>query len=125
MKDPNDTSSKKTPTQELDNMFDKANVDQALITRLGDNLRSFNETVEGVNKSMDAVAATDYSDQMREASGKLAEMNTYYDLQLKTMQNMGNSVGDTEKFQQEISRLGENLAALNKVYGNMLTAMNK
>ena len=126
MKDPNDTSSKKTPTQELDNMLDKANVDQALITRLGDNLRSFNETVEGVNKSMDAVAATgDYSDQMREAARKLAEMNTYYDLQLKTMQNMGNSVGDTEKFQQEIARLGENLAALNKVYGNMLTAMNK
>ncbi|MBJ09929.1 MAG: gliding motility protein GldL [Flavobacteriales bacterium] len=126
MKDPNDTSSKKTPTQELDSMLDKANVDQALITRLGDNLRSFNETVEGVNKSMDAVAATgDYSDQMREAARKLAEMNTYYDLQLKTMQNMGNSVGDTEKFQQEIARLGENLAALNKVYGNMLTAMNK
>ena len=126
MKDPNDTSSKKTPTQELDNMLEKANVDQALITRLGDNLRSFNETVEGVNKSMDAVAATgDYSDQMREAARKLAEMNTYYDLQLKTMQNMGNSVGDTEKFQQEIARLGENLAALNKVYGNMLTAMNK
>jgi len=124
MKDP-DTSSK-TPTQELDNMLEKANVDQALITRLGDNLRSFNETVEGVNKSMDAVAATgDYSDQMREAARKLAEMNTYYDLQLKTMQNMGNSVGDTEKFQQEIARLGENLAALNKVYGNMLTAMNK
>ena len=126
MKDPDDTSSKKTPTQELDNMLEKANVDQALITRLGDNLRSFNETVEGVSKSMDAVAATgDYSDQMREAARKLAEMNTYYDLQLKTMQNMGNSVGDTEKFQQEIARLGENLAALNKVYGNMLTAMNK
>lgn len=126
MKDPSDTSSNKTAIQELDNMLEKANVDQALITRLGDNLRSFNETVEGVNKSMDAVAATgDYSDQMREAARKLAEMNTYYDLQLKTMQNMGNSVGDTEKFQQEIARLGENLAALNKVYGNMLTAMNK
>lgn len=125
MKDPSETASN-TPTQELDNMLQNANVDQALITRLGDNLRSFNETVEGVNKSMDAVAATgDYSDQMREASRKLAEMNTYYDLQLKTMQNMGNSVGDTEKFQQEIARLGENLAALNKVYGNMLNAMNK
>lgn len=124
MKDPDDIN--RTPTQELDNMLEKANVDQALITRLGDNLRSFNQTVEGVNKSMDAVAATgDYSDQMREAARKLAEMNTYYDLQLKTMQNMGNSVGDTEKFQQEIARLGENLAALNKVYGNMLTAMNK
>lgn len=126
MKDPDDESSAKTPVQELDNMLENANVDQALITRLGDNLRNFNETVEGVNKSMDAVSATgDYSDQMREAARKLAEMNTYYDLQLKTMQNMGNSVSDSEKFQLEISKLGANLEALNKMYTNMLNAMNK
>ena len=126
MKDPDDISSSKTAVHELDNMLEKANVDQALITRLGDNLRNFNETVEGVNKSMDAVSATgDYSDQMREASRKLAEMNTYYDLQLKTMQNMGNSVSDSEKFQLEISKLGANLEALNKMYANMLNAMNK
>lgn len=125
MKDPDEKTSK-TPIEELDNMLEKANVDQALITRLGDNLRSFNETVEGVNKSMDAVSATgDYSDQMREAARKLAEMNTYYDLQLKTMQNMGNSVSDSEKFQLEISKLGANLEALNKMYSNMLSAMNK
>lgn len=123
MRDPD--KSEKTPTQELDSMLEKANVDQALITRLGDNLRSFNETVEGVNKSMDAVSATgDYSDQMREAASKLAEMNTYYDLQLKTMQNIGNSVSDSEKFQIEISKLGANLEALNKMYANMLNAMN-
>lgn len=128
MKDPDvkNTSGQKTPVKELDNMLEKANVDQALITRLGDNLRSFNDTVEGVNKSMDAVSATgDYSDQMREAARKLAEMNTYYDLQLKTMQNMGNSVGDSEKFQTEISKLGSNLEALNRMYANMLNAMNK
>jgi len=125
MKDPDQQSTTKTPVQELDNMLEKANVDQALITRLGDNLRSFNDTVEGVNKSMDAVSATgDYSDQMREAARKLAEMNTYYDLQLKTMQNMGNSVGDSEKFQTEISKLGTNLEALNKMYANMLNAMS-
>ena len=120
MKDPDEKTSL-TPVEELDNMLEKANVDQALITRLGDNLRSFNKTVEGVNKSMDAVSATgDYSDQMREAARKLAEMNTYYDLQLKTMQNMGNSVSDSEKFQLEISKLGTNLEALNKMYANML-----
>ena len=128
MKDPQDKSSKAagTPVQELDNMLEKANVDQALIMRLGDNLRSFNETVEGVSKSVEAVSATgEYSDQMREASRKLAEMNTYYDLQLRTMQNLGNSVGDSEKFQNEISKLGDNLQALNKMYSNMLNAMNK
>ncbi len=127
MKDPDDkASSTKTPVQELDNMLENANVDQALITRLGDSLRSFNETVESVNKSMDVVSATgDYSDQMREAARKLAEINTYYDLQLKTMQNIGNSVSDSEKFQVEISKLGTNLEALNKMYANMLSAMNK
>lgn len=127
MKDPADQTEKpKTAVDELDSMLGKANVDQALITRLGDNLRTFNKTVEGVSASMDAVAASgDYSDQMREAARKLAEMNTYYDLQLKTMQNLGNTVGDTEKFQQEISRLGENLSSLNKVYANMLNAMSK
>lgn len=125
MKDP-DEKTPSTPIKELDNMLENANVDQALITRLGDNLRNFNKTVEGVNKSMDAVSATgDYSDQMREASRKLAEMNTYYDLQLKTMQNMGNSVSDSEKFQIEISKLGDNLEALNKMYSNMLNAINK
>tara|TARA_Y100000813_G_scaffold88370_1_gene62676 strand:+ start:100 stop:711 length:612 start_codon:yes stop_codon:yes gene_type:complete len=125
MKDPDEKTSS-TPVKELDNMLEKANVDQALITRLGDNLRNFNETVEGVNKSMDAVSATgDYSDQMREAARKLAEMNTYYDLQIKTMQNIGNSVGDSEKFQVEISKLGANLEALNKMYTNMLNAINK
>ena len=125
MNDPDEKTSS-TPIKELDNMLEKANVDQALITRLGDNLRSFNETVEGVNKSMDAVSATgDYSDQMREAARKLAEMNTYYYLQLKTMQNIGNSVGDSEKFQLEISKLGANLEALNKMYTNMLNAINK
>jgi hypothetical protein len=62
---------------------------------------------------------------MREAARKLAEMNTYYDLQLKTMQNMGNSVSDSEKFQLEISKLGANLESLNKMYSNMLNAMNK
>lgn len=124
MKDPDEKTSSNSPVQQLDNMLDKANVDQALIMRLGDNLRDFNATVEGVNKSMDAVSATgDYSDQMREASRKLAEMNTYYDLQLKTMQNMGNSVSDSEKFRVEISKLGENLESLNKMYSNMLNAM--
>ena len=45
MKDPDEKTSSKSPVQQLDNMLDKANVDQALIMRLGDNLRDFNATV--------------------------------------------------------------------------------
>ena len=34
------------------------------------------------------------------------------------------SVEDSKKFQQQVSSLAENLEQLNKVYGNMLNAMN-
>ena len=35
MKDPDEKTSSNSPVQQLDNMLDKANVDQALIMRLG------------------------------------------------------------------------------------------
>jgi hypothetical protein len=34
------------------------------------------------------------------------------------------SVEDTKRYKEEIHVLGQNLAALNTVYGNMLSAMN-
>ena len=40
------------------------------------------------------------------------------------MKNLADSVDDTRNYKQNISELSKNLSALNKVYGNMLNAMN-
>ena len=40
------------------------------------------------------------------------------------IKNLSESVEDTQKYKDEISRLAVNLNALNTVYGNMLSAMN-
>jgi len=40
------------------------------------------------------------------------------------MSNLHSSIDDTKKYREEISKLGNNLAAMNTVYGNMLSAMN-
>ena len=40
------------------------------------------------------------------------------------LQNLQSSVEDSKKFQEQVSSLAENLEQLNKVYANMLTAMN-
>jgi hypothetical protein len=40
------------------------------------------------------------------------------------LQNLQSSVDDSKKFQQQVASLADNLEALNKVYGNMLNAMN-
>ncbi|MDW8335318.1 MAG: gliding motility protein GldL, partial [Bacteroidia bacterium] len=72
----------------------------------------------------------------------LAALNNVYELQLQGSQeyleatsrvysniaqlltNLSDSVEGTQRFKTEIAKLGENLSALNTVYGNMLAAMN-
>jgi hypothetical protein len=40
------------------------------------------------------------------------------------MKDLTDSAGDTKKYRDQISKLNDNLTALNSVYGNMLAAMN-
>jgi hypothetical protein len=40
------------------------------------------------------------------------------------MDNLQDSVTDTAKYREEIAQLSSNLASLNRVYGNMLSAMS-
>lgn len=83
-----------------------------------------------------------YGEQLSAMSKKLGELNSIYDLQLsgskeymdstkqfyaginQLMSNLSESVNDTKRYKDEIAQLGNNLEALNTVYGNMLSAMN-
>jgi hypothetical protein len=40
------------------------------------------------------------------------------------MKDLSGSADDTKKYREQVSKLNENLASLNNVYGNMLAAMN-
>jgi len=40
------------------------------------------------------------------------------------MKDFSESAGDTKKYREQITKLNDNLSALNNVYGNMLSAMN-
>jgi hydroxyethylthiazole kinase-like sugar kinase family protein len=50
-------------------------------------------------------------------------MNKFYSNLTTAMANMSEASKDTEQFKAELSKLTVNLGTLNKVYGNMLTAM--
>lgn len=115
----------KTPTQELDKMFESAKVDGELIKSLGDGLRSFKKELSKINKVIDIAASTsDYTKELKKATQKMMEMNSHYDKQTTSLQNMADAVDSSEKFKNELAQLTGNLKALNQVYGNMLTAMN-
>ena len=83
-----------------------------------------------------------YGEQLDAMTKNLTALNAVYELQLEgtnkhveatkemyagldeMMTNLHDSVEDTKKYREEISKLGNNLAAMNTVYGNMLAAMN-
>ena len=87
-------------------------------------------------------ADTGFGEQLEKVSGNLSALNNVYEMQLKgasdhlqvteqmysgiseLMTNLHSSLDDTKRYKDTMSELSANLASLNTVYGNMLSAMN-
>jgi len=133
MEDPN---SAKRPAQQLDDALVKAKIDNELIESLNEGLRSFGDSARQLNETVTAASGiSEYNSQIQEGVKNMNALNSLYELQLQTsnhqmeattlfLQNLQSSVDDSKRFQEQVSSLADNLEQLNKVYGNMLTAMN-
>ncbi len=106
--------------------------------------QAYNQLTQIVNNEAEVSRnnAKNYTEQLQIMAKNLTALNAIYELQLQgsneylenskklfagmdsIMQNMKDSVDDVKKYREEISKLGQNLAAMNTIYGNMLAAMN-
>jgi len=132
----NDPAADKRPAQQLDDALAKAKIDNELIESLNEGLRSFGESAKQLNETVTAAASiSEYNTQIEEGVKNMNALNSLYELQLQTsnqqmeattifLQNLQSSVEDSKRFQQQVGGLADNLEQLNKVYGNMLSAMN-
>ena len=89
-----------------------------------------------MNETISAASGiSEYNSQIQEGVKNMNALNSLYELQLQTsnqqmeattifLQNLQSSVEDSKRFQQQVGGLADNLEQLNKVYGNMLSAMN-
>ena len=131
-----DPDAVKRPSQQLDAALERAKIDNALIESLNNGLRSFSEASIKLNETISAASGiSEYNEQIQEGVKNMNALNSLYELQLQTsnqqmeattvfLQNLQASVEDSKKFQEQVSQLAVNLEQMNKVYGNMLTAMN-
>lgn len=115
------------------------------VNRSSDQLASsYTKLLEAINKDYAKLneGSSSYANQLDSLNKNLASLNTVYELQLKgtnahlesskevyagldsMMDNLSASVENTKLYRDEVERLGKKLISLNKVYGNMLTAMN-
>ena len=124
-------SADKPLTQQLDKMLTEAKVGPDLINSLGKGLSSLADSTGKLNDLTDAsVAVNDFAKNARSASGNITSFATAAATATSAVSDIGKSAqvlsetaNDATKFKEQLGQLNKNLAALNSVYGNMLTAM--
>jgi gliding motility-associated protein GldL len=84
--------------------------------------RSYGQQLESMNKNLSALNAA-YELQLKGTSEHLKDTQGVYQGFDQLVVNLKSSVEETQKYREEIAKLGNSLASLNTIYGNMLSAM--
>ena len=130
-------------TEQLNAMFEKANINAATMERLSMGLNRLGENASKIADVSEAVAATsNYTKAMNKASETAMELDAqmsktatnaamFSDTSRKMNDTMAlyidkvnASATSTETLNHQITDLSKRMTAMNTVYGNMLNAMN-
>jgi len=85
--------------------------------------KTYSEQLTSMNKNLEALNAV-YEMQINNSNEYLEASKNIYSGVNDMMEELSGSVSDAKKYKEQVAQLGNNLQALNTVYGNMLAAMN-
>ena len=94
-----------------------------LITKLSSTGHGYTDQLEKMNKNLSALNSV-YELQLRGEDAYLKNAKAAHEGLDAMITSLQSSVQTTKQYHDEVEKLGRKLSALNKVYGNMLTAMN-
>lgn len=121
------TAKLKTATQNFDSLssaFEKASANLSEMANTNIDSKAYHEQVNNLAKNLAALNAV-YELELQDSSAHLKAMSKFYHDMSITMSDFNESMKDAQQFKEEISKLSKNVAALNAIYGNMLSAMNQ
>lgn len=108
----------------LSNAFERASANLSEMANSNIDSKTYHEQVNKLGRNLSELNAV-YELELQDSSAHLKSMNSFYKNLSLTMNNFNESLDDSKQFKEEVGRLAKNLASLNSVYGNMLTAMNQ
>ena len=95
----------------------------AAMATVGESSKGYGLQLDGLNKNLSALNAV-YELQLRNASDNMKNTQSVFSGMDQILQDMKSSVEETHRYREEMANLNKNLASLNTIYGNMLSAMN-
>lgn len=133
----NYVESSETLKQSVDKLSDSYEKTANLITESGssyqnlsesfshieDGSKSYGTHLETLNKNLSALNAA-YELQLQGTNEHLQNTEALYEGLQSMMEDLQSSAGNTKRYKEEVTKLSDNLSALNTIYGNMLAAMN-
>ena len=121
------TTKVNTPSASFDGIsgaFKKATAQLVEMGNSNAGATAYHDQVNALAKNLSALNAV-YELELQDSSAHLKSMNKFYQNLSLTMNNFNESMEDSKQFKDEVGKLAKNLASLNAIYGNMLSAMNQ
>ena len=116
----------KTPTQQLDDMLSKANIDKDVISKLGDGMRHLGEQASKMGEVADASVATKgYSDALVKASNRVDELSNTYEEVSAGLTGLVNASAEGAATGAGLAKMNENLNSLNDMYESQLQQLEQ
>ena len=84
--------------------------------------KMYHEQVQALAKNLSSLNAM-YELELQDSNNHIKTLNKFYGNVSETMQSFSDSLVDARAFKDEVGKLSKNLASLNAVYCNMLSAM--
>lgn len=84
--------------------------------------KAYHAQVRVITKNLGALNAV-YEMELKDANSHIKAMNKFYNNLTVAMESMSDASKESKVFKDQMTKLTTNLGNLNKVYGNMLTAM--
>jgi gliding motility-associated protein GldL len=121
--------------------FDAASKISESGTEIADSYKAIAATIQEEQKNL-TLGTKEHESQIEHLNESLKELNTVYESQIREsqnqmkgamelyaglnsmIQNLKESVEETGKYKQEMSKLKESISSLNSIYGNMLSTMD-
>lgn len=115
------SSPKKAITGQLDDMLKEANIEPALLERLGDGMRQLGDQAEKMGKVTDAsTSAKGYSDALNAAAESVNELTGNYNQVSESLTGLKNAGDMSDTVGAAMQTMSENLGSLNDMYSAQL-----
>lgn len=107
---------------DLTSAYSQASTSLSEIAASSTDSKMYHEQVQTLAKNLSSLNSM-YELELQDSNNHLKTLNKFYGNVTETMQNFSDSLNDARAFKEEVGKLSKNLASLNAVYGNMLSAM--